>query len=105
MRALVFLLVNSLSENSKMNSKIILGIIIILGTLNESFSLIMNFQRGVSQLNPIYVILVCMPFIALRIYLIRKGREKKSTFELTKTFVLLQISSAMLINLPISHLI
>lgn len=60
-----------------MNWKIVVGILLILGSIKECFSLVTDYQQGITHFNPIYGLLGCAMLMGLGIYLVKKGRQKK----------------------------
>ena len=64
-----------------MNWKIILGVLIIYGGVKEMYAQINDYKTGVTTGIPIYGELGCLTLIALGLYLINKGRQKKQPFK------------------------
>ena len=60
-----------------MNWKIIVGILIILGSVKEMYAEINDFRTGIVTGNPIYGEIGCAIFASVGFYLIYKGRQKK----------------------------
>jgi hypothetical protein len=61
-----------------MNWKIVVGGLLIFGAVREMLSIISDYRSGKLEFWPFGAEIGCVAFVALGVYLIRKGqREKK----------------------------
>jgi hypothetical protein len=61
-----------------MNWKTIVGILLIIGSAKEMFSIILDYRSGKLNFWPFGADLGCIALIVLGIYLIRKGQKQKN---------------------------
>ena len=62
-----------------MNWKVIVGILIILGSINEFFAEWKDFKTGVVTYNPLIPQLICIGIVGVGFYVIYNGRKQKET--------------------------
>lgn len=60
-----------------MNWKVIVGVLIIFGSVKEFFNIGADYRNGVTNFNPLYGQLGSITLVGFGCYLIYKGRQKK----------------------------
>lgn len=60
-----------------MNWKLVVGALLIFGALREMTSIIIDYRSGKLNFWPFGADIGCLAFVALGIYLIRKGQKEK----------------------------